>query len=175
MRCSDDERAGAHTRADEVAMSLPKMFHLSCSVGLAAVLLAAVPPGRIATADNVVGIAPPGSLNAATGEGAFRHLQALQDIATANGGNRAAGAAGVVSMNEGNESNRTDGFSGTLSKAVPIPVVGIPFQLGRALDSTARADGGTVRLAVDAVTGKRPTRNVLADTAASGIGPLIFV
>src|SRR5438105_14848371 len=94
MRCSDDERAGAHTRADEVAMSLPKMFHLSCSVGLAAVLLAAVPPGRIATADNVVGIAPPGSLNAATGEGAFRHLQALQDIATANGGNRAAGTAG---------------------------------------------------------------------------------
>src|SRR5207253_252297 len=56
----------------------------------------------------------------------------------------------------------------------PIPVVGIPYQLGRALD-TARADGGTVRLAVDAVTGKRPTRNVLADTAASGTGPLIFV
>src|SRR5207253_4111481 len=55
----------------------------------------------------------------------------------------------------------------------PIPVVGIPYQLGRALD-TARADGGTVRLAVDAVTGKRPTRNVLADTAASGTGPLII-
>ena len=282
-------------------MSLPKMFHLSCSVGLAAVLLAAVPPGRIATADNVVGVAPPGSLNPAAGEGAFRHLQALQDIATANGGNRAAGtigydrsaeyvaerlreagyavrfeefefpffeersppvllarkpdgtqepasaaeavrtlgnsgsgevtaplravklqleadpplasnsgcdaadfkdfergavalvrrgtcqfqvkvdnavaagAAGVVIMNEGNESNRTDGFSGTLSKAVPIPVVGIPYQLGRALDSAGHAAGGTVRLAVDAVTGQRPTRNVLADTAASGTGPLIFV
>ena len=45
-------------------------------------------------------------------------------------------------------------------------MVGVSYELGRSLDVAARADGGvTVRLAVDAVTGKRATRNVLADTA----------
>ena len=48
-------------------------------VGFAAALLAVVSPGGVATAAT---------------EGAFRHLQALQDIATANGGNRAAGTPG---------------------------------------------------------------------------------
>ena len=52
------------------------------SWSIAAVLLVAT-PGRIARADNT-----------ATNEGAFQHLRALQDIASASGGNRAAGTSG---------------------------------------------------------------------------------
>jgi Zn-dependent M28 family amino/carboxypeptidase len=261
------------------------------------VLVAAVPLGRIAAADNLAGGAlPEVRLEPGAGEGAFRHLQALQDIASANGGNRAAGtpgydrsaeyvaerlkeagyvvrleefefpffedrappvlvlnqpdgeaagpvrtltnsgsgdvtgrlravnlqlgagppetstsgceaadfagfergavalirrgtcpfqtkvehavaagAAGVVIMNEGTN-GRTDLFSGLMNKLAAIPVVGISYERGRSLDMASRADGGaTVRLAVDAVTGMRATRNVLAETGATGNGPLIVV
>src|SRR6266853_2977832 len=62
---------------------------------IVAVLLSAAPPVPIAFAQNV----PEGARAAdepapATTAGAFRHLRALQDIATANGGNRAAGTSG---------------------------------------------------------------------------------
>src|SRR6266446_853314 len=62
---------------------------------IVAVLLAAAPPVPIAFTQTV----PEGALAAdqpasATSAGAFRHLRALQDIATANGGNRAAGTPG---------------------------------------------------------------------------------
>src|SRR5258708_1789386 len=62
---------------------------------IVAVLLAAAPPVPIAFTQNV----PEGALAAdqpapATSAGAFRHLRALQDIATSNGGNRAAGTPG---------------------------------------------------------------------------------
>ena len=60
----------------------------------------------------------------------------------------AAGAVGVVIMNEGTD-GRKDAFSGQLSKPVTIPVVGVPYEVGRSLD--AKASGGvSVRLAVDA-------------------------
>jgi Zn-dependent M28 family amino/carboxypeptidase len=276
-------------------MSLSKTSRASLSI--AAVLVAAVPLGRIASADNIAGGALPAvRLEPGAGEGAFRHLRALQDIAFANGGNRAAGtpgydrsaeyvaerlkeagyvvrleefefpffedrtppvlvinrpdgetagavrtltnsgsgdvagrlravnlqvgdgppaastsgcgaadfenfergavalirrgtcpfqtkvehavtagAAGVVIMNEGTK-GRTDVFSGLMNKPAAIPVVGISFERGRSLDIASRADGGaTVHLAVDAVTGKRATRNVLAETGATGNGPLIVV
>jgi hypothetical protein len=52
------------------------------SWSIAAVLLVAT-LGRIARADNT-----------AANEGAFQHLRALQDIASASGGNRAAGTSG---------------------------------------------------------------------------------
>jgi len=87
----------------------------------------------------------------------------------------AAGAIGVVIMNEGTEGRR-DAFSGLLGKAAPVPVVGVSYDRGRSLDVAAGADGGTtVHLAVDAVTGKRRTRNVLAQMATIGDGPLIVV
>jgi aminopeptidase Y len=82
----------------------------------------------------------------------------------------AAGAVGVVIMNEGTE-GKTDVFSGLLTKSVAIPVVGISYERGRSLAARADID---VHLAVDAVSGKRPTRNVLAESA-SGDGPLIVV
>jgi Zn-dependent M28 family amino/carboxypeptidase len=87
----------------------------------------------------------------------------------------AAGAVGVVIMNEGTD-GRTDAFSGRLSQPVAIPAVGISYEHGRSLDIAARTDGAaTVRLAVNAVTGRRPSRNVLADTPVNSDGSLIVV
>jgi Zn-dependent M28 family amino/carboxypeptidase len=83
----------------------------------------------------------------------------------------AAGAAGVVLMNEGTE-GRTDAFSGQLSQLAPIPVVGVSYDLGLSL--AARA-GAAVHLEINAVTGKRLTRNVLADTARNSDSSLIIV
>jgi Zn-dependent M28 family amino/carboxypeptidase len=267
---------------------------------IAAVVVAAVALGRIAGAENIAAPSPVVRLDPGPGQGAFRHLRALQDIAVANGGNRAAGtpgydrsaeyvaerlkdagyvvrfeefefpffedrtppvlaaqepdgrqeaapagavrtltnsgsgdvtgrlravklglgagaptastsgcaatdfegfergsvalirrgtcpfqakvehavaagAVGVVIMNEGTK-GRTDAFSGLMNNPAAIPVVGVSYERGRSLDMASRADGGaTVRLAVDAVTGKRATRNVLAETGATGNGPLVVV
>jgi Zn-dependent M28 family amino/carboxypeptidase len=94
-------------------------------------------------------------------------FQAKVELATA------AGAAGVVIMNEGTD-GRTDMFSGQLGKPAAIPVVGVSYELGRTLEAAARGDG-TVHFTVDAVTGKRSTRNVLADTGASRDGRLVMV
>ena len=85
----------------------------------------------------------------------------------------AAGAVGVVVMNEGTD-GRKDAFSGQLGKPVAIPAVGVSYEFGRSLDAKAQ-DGISVRLAVDAVSGRRPTQNVVADTPANGHGPLIIV
>jgi PA domain-containing protein/peptidase M28-like protein len=86
----------------------------------------------------------------------------------------AAGAIGIIIMNEGTD-RRTDAFSGTLRQAAAIPVVGISYEHGRSLDIAGRTDGASVRLAVNAVTEKRRTRNVLADTPVGGDGSLIVV
>jgi Zn-dependent M28 family amino/carboxypeptidase len=86
----------------------------------------------------------------------------------------AAGAVGIVIMNEGTN-GRTDTFSGTLRQPAAIPVVGISYEYGHSLDIAARTEGATMRLAVNAVTGKRPTRNVLADMPVSRDGSLIVV
>ena len=77
-------------------MLLSKTFRASWSIGLAVALLAAFPPGRIARAENFVGDGALAAhlLDAAANEGAFRHLRALQDIASVSGGNRAAGTPG---------------------------------------------------------------------------------
>ena len=75
-------------------MSSSNSARTSLSVGLAAVLLAAS-VSRIARADDIVGRPPARDLSDRTiGEGAFRHLRALQEIAAASGGNRAAGTVG---------------------------------------------------------------------------------
>jgi Zn-dependent M28 family amino/carboxypeptidase len=86
----------------------------------------------------------------------------------------AAGAIGVVIMNEGTD-RRTDAFSGTLRQPAAIPVVGISYEHGHSLDIAGRSHGATVRLAVNAVTEKRRSRNVLADAPAGSDGSLIVV
>ncbi|MBV9970733.1 MAG: M20/M25/M40 family metallo-hydrolase, partial [Xanthobacteraceae bacterium] len=86
----------------------------------------------------------------------------------------AAGAVGVVIMNEGT-AGRTDGFSGLLNKAPGVPVVGISYDRGTALERLLRAGTVSARLAVDAVAGQRSTRNVLTEPDVRGTGPLIVV
>jgi Zn-dependent M28 family amino/carboxypeptidase len=85
----------------------------------------------------------------------------------------AAGAVGVIIMNEGTD-GRTDAFSGELSQLVTVPVVGIAYELGRSLDIAARG-GAMVRLAVNALSGKRLTRNVLAATNFDRDAPTVVV
>src|SRR5215510_3813977 len=73
-------------------MAISNSVRTSSSVGLAAAL-ALICATRIVSADDIVG-RPPAGRDLTIGEGAFRHLQALQDIAVASGGNRAAGTVG---------------------------------------------------------------------------------
>lgn len=76
----------------------------------------------------------------------------------------AVGAVAAVIMNEGLE-GRTEAFPGRLRAPATIPVVGIPFDLGRSLaSSSAIGDGLTVRVAVQVEAGNKPTRNVIAET-----------
>jgi len=86
----------------------------------------------------------------------------------------AAGAVGVIIMNEGTE-GRKDAFSGQLTKLVPVPVVGIPYSLGSTLGAEVQVGNITVHLAVDAVAGKRPSRNVVAETSGGSDDAWIVV
>jgi Zn-dependent M28 family amino/carboxypeptidase len=87
----------------------------------------------------------------------------------------AAGATGVVVMNEGT-AGRTDGFSGLLNTPVGVPVVGVSYDHGRALEQRMRSGTVTARLVVDAVAGKRSSRNVITEPdSRGGSGPLIVV
>src|SRR5262245_21700358 len=79
----------------DAMLLLSRTFRASWRIGLAALLLAAVPPARLGRAENIVGGAFAADLlDAATSEGAFRHLRVLQHIASMSGGNRAAGTPG---------------------------------------------------------------------------------
>jgi Zn-dependent M28 family amino/carboxypeptidase len=84
----------------------------------------------------------------------------------------AAGAIAVIIMNEGTD-GRVASYSGQLSKPAAVPVVGVSYEFGRSLENAARGETA-LRLAVDAVTGTRTTRNVLADTGRDD-GPLTVV
>ena len=86
----------------------------------------------------------------------------------------AAGAVGVVIMNEGTD-GRQDAFSGQLTKSPPVPVVGIPYALGRTLGVEAQSGRVTVHLAVDAVAGKRLSHNVIAEATGGRDGAWIVV
>ena len=79
---------------------------------------------------------------------------------------QAAGAAGVVIMNEG-QPGRTGVLSGTLgSPGVTIPVVGSTYAVGESLRAgvTNGPTNSTVRLKVDRVNETRTTYNVIAET-----------
>ena len=80
----------------------------------------------------------------------------------------AAGAAGVVIFNEGNEvpdDDRVGNLFGTLDPPqVGIPVVGTSFAVGEELYNLLQAGPVTLRLAVDATVEERTTENVIADT-----------
>jgi Zn-dependent M28 family amino/carboxypeptidase len=86
----------------------------------------------------------------------------------------AAGAVGVVIMNEGTD-GRTGDFSGLLNKTVDIPVVGVSYDRGRALEQRLGAGTVTAHLAVDAIAGTRSSRNVITEPQSQGGSPLIVV
>lgn len=75
----------------------------------------------------------------------------------------AAGAGGVVVLNQGNGPGRTDVFAGTLGSRAGIPVVATTFELGAAW---ADAPGTTLALAVEATVTRVTTENLIADTPA---------
>jgi len=78
----------------------------------------------------------------------------------------AAGANGVIVMNEGT-SGQTGGFSASLGRPMPIPVVGVSYPYGRELAAKAdRPEDATVRLTVDITTSTGSSKNVLADAPA---------
>ncbi|MDN3481528.1 M28 family peptidase [Arthrobacter sp. APC 3897] len=76
----------------------------------------------------------------------------------------AAGAAGVVIFNQGNEAANDDRLglvNGTLGEPSTIPVVGTTFAIGEALAGT---DGLELRLNIDAGVQTTNSFNILADT-----------
>jgi Zn-dependent M28 family amino/carboxypeptidase len=76
----------------------------------------------------------------------------------------AAGAVGVIVVNVGPP---MEVFAGRLARPARVPVLGVSSEAGGLLDNRTGADpGSTVHLAVNAETGIRSTRNVLADASA---------
>src|ERR1700683_5553073 len=73
-------------------MSLSKTFRAGWPIATA--LGAAAALGGIASAENGAGPVPVVGLAPEPAQGAFRHLRAMEDIAVANAGNRAAGTPG---------------------------------------------------------------------------------
>ena len=87
----------------------------------------------------------------------------------------AAGAAGVVIMNEGRD-DRIGPFGGRLAGPAPVPVLGTSTAVGRALAQAAEAPhAASVRLAVDIESGTRTTRNVIAEPPDLGAGEIAVV
>ncbi len=77
---------------------------------------------------------------------------------------QAAGYDAVIIFNEG-QPGRQDLFAGTLGGPVTIPVVGLSFADGAALDQAARAGTVTVRVATSTeVDEAAKTTNVIADS-----------
>jgi Zn-dependent M28 family amino/carboxypeptidase len=87
----------------------------------------------------------------------------------------AAGAAGVIIMNEGRTRERANAFAGRLVRVASIPVVGIAFEPGRLLASAlSRGESVVTRIQVDAEAGLRTTRNVLADRASGSADTIVI-
>ena len=77
---------------------------------------------------------------------------------------QAAGAAGVVLFNEGQE-GRQEALAGTLGEGeFTVPVVGASFAVGQELHDAVAAGGATVHVKVAAISEERTTYNVIADT-----------
>ncbi|MFG1942455.1 M28 family metallopeptidase [Nonomuraea sp. NPDC048826] len=83
---------------------------------------------------------------------------------------QAAGAAGVIIFNEGQE-GRTATVQGTLGEpTVTIPVVGASFEVGQDLAAATTV----VRLATDTESETRTTYNVIADSRSGNPGNVVM-
>ena len=92
----------------------------------------------------------------------------------------AAGATGVVIMNEGNTPDRSSVLFGTLSPPATLasgPVVGTSFSLGQSLANgvTTGSTGLTVHLKTDTIAETRSTRNVIAETPGGDATKVVVI
>ncbi|WP_377035464.1 M20/M25/M40 family metallo-hydrolase [Microvirga sp. GCM10011540] len=87
---------------------------------------------------------------------------------------QAAGAAGVIIMNQGTE-GQTGAFTGTLRTPAAVPVLGVTTEVGSKLAVAGReANGIEIRLRIDAEAGTRSTHNVTAERGKTD-GSLVVV
>lgn len=76
----------------------------------------------------------------------------------------AAGAAGVIVFNEGQEPDRVDVLAGTLGGPATVPAIGISYALGAELVTAYRAgEAPTAKITTQTVSETRTTWNVIAD------------
>lgn len=73
----------------------------------------------------------------------------------------AAGASGVVVLNQGDEPSRLGLFAGTLGRQASVPVVATTFDLG---SEWATTPGTTLMLTVESTVARITTENLIADT-----------
>ena len=73
----------------------------------------------------------------------------------------AAGASGVVVLNQGDDPGRLGLFAGTLGRQASVPVVATTFDLGA---EWAATPGTTLTLAVESTVTRVTTENLIADT-----------
>ncbi|MES3035589.1 MAG: M28 family metallopeptidase [Gemmatimonadota bacterium] len=90
---------------------------------------------------------------------------------------QAAGAVGVIIMNEGNTPERLGLLGGTLleGSGVTIPVVGTTYAVGLELSNLTIAGDQVVRLRVDRVVEGRVARNVVAESDVGDPNRVVLV
>lgn len=84
----------------------------------------------------------------------------------------AAGAGGVVVLNQGNDEGRRGLFAGTLGRLAAVPVVATTFDLGA---EWAATPGTTLMLAVESTMTRVTTENLIADTPGGAAGRTVVV
>ena len=84
----------------------------------------------------------------------------------------AAGASGVVVLNQGNDPSRLGLFSGTLGRQASVPVVATTFELGA---DWAATPSTTLSLAVESTVTRVTTENLLAGTPAGAAERTVVV
>ena len=84
----------------------------------------------------------------------------------------AAGASGVIVLNQGNDPSRLGLFAGTLGKQASMPVVATTFDLGV---EWATTPGTTLTLAVESTVTRVTTENLIADTSAGAAERTVVV
>lgn len=84
----------------------------------------------------------------------------------------AAGAGGVVILNQGDDQNRRGLFAGTLGRQAGVPVVATTFELGVEWASVPRT---VLALAVESTVTTVTTENLIADTASGAADHTVVI
>lgn len=84
----------------------------------------------------------------------------------------AAGARGVIVLNQGDDPSRLGLFAGTLGRQAAVPVMATTFDLGA---EWAATPGTTLTLAVESTVTRVTTENLIADTPAGAAERTVVV